>query len=388
VLLVLLALVAPVVFANDFLIFEDQQGRFSPAEMLAQSDDAFKKLDSHFVGYSASTWWLKIPRSDAGKYLHFKETNTTHVDLFYSDSSGIRVVENGYSVPVSERNIAALPLVFDISKIESQWIYLRVKSTYVIYLDLEQLNETQFQVLTMKRSALVGLAFGALMLLSLYNAMLWINTRDRIYGYYLVYSFGTVIYTSAMLGLFTLSESLSHLSVAFYVFGGLPTYIGGFLLMRELFASLRSRVIERCANAGIWIATATVAVGLAVSDAFGLKLYAHYGIGFVEAGLLITILVIAWRADHPYARPMALGWMIWIAGTIFLMGHFLGFGGFEAKYVIVFASLAEGVIFSIVLAVRHKKKWSKMCLPRGGYHSRPKPNSRLRGNMRRSCRSW
>jgi len=352
--LLLFVLVTPVVFAGDLLIFEDQEGRFSPEQILAQSDELFVKRDSHFVGYSPSTWWLKIRKSDVSKYLHFKESNTTHVDLVYSDSSGIKVVESGYSVPVSERDIAALPFLFNISKIDAQWFYLRIKSTYVIYLEVEQLNETQYQVLTMKHSVFVGMAFGALLLLSLYNAMLWINTKDRMYGYYLIYSFGTVILSSAMLGLFTLSESLSHLSVALYVFGGMPIYVGSFLLMKEIFAHLRSRVIEHCSNAGIWLAIVTVTGGLAVSDAFALKLYAYYGIGIVVSVLLISILVIALRADHPFARPMALGWMIWVAGTFVLMGHLLGFGGYEAKYVLVMASLAEGIIFSIVLAVRHK----------------------------------
>jgi len=345
----------PLAKAETPLAFEDKTGSLSPEQVTSESDTLFTPLETSRIGFSESTWWLKIRKNDAQRYLQYLDFSTTQVDLYYFDSGDLKVLRNGYSVPVSERNVVTIPLIFDLSNIDARWLYLRVKSTFTIHLEVDQLDELQYQDVLIKYSGLVGLVIGALLFLSLYNTVLWIKIRDRIYGYYLIYSFGTLLYISAKLGLFSLIEALSHLSIVIYFLGGVATYIGGFLLMKEGFVSLRSRVIERCVNVGIFIPLATMALGLTVSDSFGFELYAQYGVGFAVTALLITILVIAWRAGHPYARPIAFGWAIWVVGSLFFMAYLNAALGIEAKYALAIASLLEGTIFSMVLALRQKQ---------------------------------
>jgi len=282
----------PLAKAEIPLAFEDKTGSLSPEQVMSESDTLFTPLETSRIGFSDSAWWLKIRNSDAQRYLQYLDVSTTKVDLYYLDSGDLKVLRNGYSVPVSKRDVSTIPLIFDLSNIDARWLYLRVESTFTIHLEVDQLDELQYQDALMKYSGLVGLVIGALFLLSLYNTMLWINIRDRMYGYYLIYSFGTLLYISAKLGLFSLIEALSHLSIVIYFLGGVATYTGGFLLMKEGFASLRSRVIERCVNVGVVIPTATMAIGLIVSDSFGFELYGQYGIGFVVTALLVTILVV------------------------------------------------------------------------------------------------
>lgn len=254
-----------------------------------------------------------------------------------------------------------LPFAFEFSCLAGQQLtlYLRVHSTGVLLLPLKIWQLQAYEQMSLHRNLFLGIFFGVLIAMCLYNASLSFFTQDNSYTYYAVYVVSVLLYCLSMTGMgaaylwpgnlwlnghaYGLFSSFSFLMATLFIrnFLRLGT-IGGWLLqlnnifavfwtaMTILYAGYNGRGMIYCENVGAILSCA--------------------------AGLVTTITL--WRKGSVAAKYMTIAWTLLILATFVLM---LGLSGVVTYQPIIQHSqnigfILELFLLSLALADRIKRE--------------------------------
>lgn len=114
----------------------------TPQEALQQNFNAFPEK-AKSLGFRTETFWIRLdissPLKDTPTYIVFLNSVASSCELFvFKNDQIIRNEKTGYNVPIVDRPIKTLPLLFDISKDINQTTYLiKVNSINPMYLSFE-----------------------------------------------------------------------------------------------------------------------------------------------------------------------------------------------------------------------------------------------------------
>ena len=238
-------------------------------------------------------------------------------------------------------------------------MYLRVHSTGVLLLPLKIWQQQAYEKMGLSRNLFLGIFFGFLIAMCLYNASLSFFTQDNSYTYYAVYVLSVMLYCLSMTGVgavylwqgnawlnghaYGLFSSFSFLMATLFIrrFLRLPK-VGGWLLfmsnffavfwifMTILFAVYHGRWMITCENVGAILSCL--------------------------AGLVTTITL--WRKGSVAAKYMTIAWTLLILATFVLM---LGLAGAVTYQPIIQHSqnigfILELFLLSLALADRIKRE--------------------------------
>lgn len=153
----------------------------SPQQVIQKADTLFEQSQRSNVGYSESTWWLRITpgvMSSADQtYVRLVAPLLRSVDAFWIDASGeLQQSENGYAVPASDRDIYSSNIIFEMPD-ASDWnsgrsLYVRIQSRHFIDLDYELLNTSGLYQFLLFDVVLHGSIAAGILLLLIYNLFL------------------------------------------------------------------------------------------------------------------------------------------------------------------------------------------------------------------------
>jgi len=283
-----------------------------------------------------------------------------HLMELYVEDGGTMHDNSGAikSVPPKKNR---LPFAFEFPCLANQQLtlYLRVHSTGVLLLPLKIWQQQAYEKMGLSRNLFLGMFFGFLMAMCLYNASLSFFTQDDSYTYYAVYVLSVMLYCVSMTGVGTaylwqgnawlnghsygLFSSFSFLMATLFIrrFLRLPK-VGGWLLglsnffavfwtlMTILYGVYHGRWMISCENIGAILSCA--------------------------AGLVITITL--WRRGSIAAKYMTIAWTLLILATFVLM---LGLAGIVTYQPIIQHSqnigfILELFLLSLALADRIKRE--------------------------------
>ena len=140
-------------------------------------------------GFSRSTYWLALPVQFAadGPSLWLLEVgfpSLDHVDVFTPRTKGgFYKQTSGDLLPFASRPYAHRNLVFPISLDPgvTQTVYLRVASSGSLTIPLTLWQPAALHERDLKSYGLLGLYYGALLALLIYNLLLYVTLRDRVF---------------------------------------------------------------------------------------------------------------------------------------------------------------------------------------------------------------
>jgi len=174
-------------------VLEDKKSNFSKGEILSgERDKEFVSLPSPNLGFSTSTFWVRIPiiNPTEKSISWILEYDFPLMDLLELYEFG-EVLKNPISCgdlspfqdrPLEYRN-PAFPLE---SPPNSQSVfYLKVKSLSTIPLLLDAHTNREFYSKVSREQFLFGLFYGAMVVMIFYNAFVFFSTKDLAYGSYI-----------------------------------------------------------------------------------------------------------------------------------------------------------------------------------------------------------
>ena len=236
-------------------LLEDPGGRMGLAEILAPAGQAgFRPIegDRIEIGFSDSAWWgrLKIPPDAAGRpfdLLEFTKPALSHIDVYFPIDETPhapprwRKVSGGEFVPASQRPIAFRCPVFAIAPDTppGALIYFRVKSLVSINTKLVCWRTADFLGATFYDNMAFGAIYGALLAMGLYNLILFLSLRDKVYLFYVAYDFSIICYLASVYGhIAFLPHAATLLGPSTYLILSAVGLIAGILFVRA-FLSIR-----------------------------------------------------------------------------------------------------------------------------------------------------
>nr|WP_321401675.1 diguanylate cyclase [uncultured Desulfobacter sp.] len=281
------------------------------------------------------------------------------MELYVQDGDvGHNTLDAIKSVPPQKNR---LPFAFEFPCLANQQLtlYLRVHSTGVLLLPLKIWQRQAYEKMGLFRNLFLGMFFGFLIAMCLYNASLSFFTQDDSYTYYAVYVLSVMLYCLAMTGVgaaylwqgnawlkghsYGLFSSFSFLMATLFIrrflrlskvggwLFGLSNFFAVFwILMTGLYAVYHGRWMIFCENIGAILSCVV--------------------------GLVTTITL--WRKGSMAAKYMTIAWTLLILATFVLM---LGLAGVITYHPIIQHSqnigfILELFLLSLALADRIKRE--------------------------------
>lgn len=195
---------------QHYLIFEDKSTTLELKDILSKKNQKeFRLLNgaSSGFGLSKSDFWIKLPLHNPKKdvlqrLLYFEYPLLDEVTLYTKNSDGsYEKTVSGDSIPISLHQKKDENILFSLSlKPQTKKVfYIHIKSKSSMDLRLLLLDEAQYYKKTAEKNTIIGLFYGAALIMILYNLFIYFAIRDKAYLYYVVFQ------TVGILTLFSLS---------------------------------------------------------------------------------------------------------------------------------------------------------------------------------------
>ncbi|VVM79076.1 Sensor histidine kinase RcsC [Pseudomonas fluorescens] len=351
-------------------VFEDPSGQASIADVRAQAAAGNFKLHDKATlnaGYSRSAYWLKID-------LHYRPSNPAaqrtwllelayppldHLDLYMPDANGdYRLVrQTGDALPFASREIRQNNYLFDLSfkPDQQQTVYLRLASEGSIQAPVTLWSSTAYLEDQPVRLYVLGIIYGVLLGMVVYNLFIYLSVRDTSYLYYIFYI--------ASFGLYQLSVNGAAVEYfwpdnPWWANAATPFFIG----CAGLFGSQFARSFLQTKNHSRWldrllialIAFGALVVGLSLMTSYALSLRLATILALTFTVVIFAAGILAWWRGLRVARYFIIAWSAFLLGGIVNTLMVLGLlpNVFLTMYASQIGSAIEVALLSLALADR------------------------------------
>ncbi|WP_248743672.1 MULTISPECIES: hybrid sensor histidine kinase/response regulator [unclassified Pseudomonas] len=351
-------------------VFEDPSGQASIADVRAQAAAGqFKKHDKATLnaGYSRSAFWLKID-------LHYRPSNPAaqrtwllelayppldHLDLYLPDAAGdYRLVrQTGDALPFASREIRQNNYLFNLTfkPDQQQTVYLRLSSEGSIQAPVTLWSSTAYLEDQPVRLYVLGLIYGVLLGMLVYNLFIYLSVRDTSYLYYIFYigSFGLYqlsVNGAAVEYFWPDNPWWTNASTPFFI--GCAGLFGSQFARSFLQTKNHSRWLDRLLIALIVFGALVIGLSLMTSYALALRLATTLALTFTV--VIFAAGILAWWRGLRVARYFIIAWSAFLLGGIVNTMMVLGFlpNVFLTMYASQIGSAIEVALLSLALADR------------------------------------
>ncbi|WP_044872277.1 hybrid sensor histidine kinase/response regulator [Pseudomonas sp. LFM046] len=351
-------------------VFEDVRGDASIEDITSPAlDGIFRRNEKPVLnaGYSRSVFWLRVdldyrPRVQGGVQdwlLELAYPPLDHLDLYVPDGQGGYVLaqRTGDALPFSSRQIKQNNYVFDLAlqPNQPQRIYLRLQSEGSIQAPLTLWLPQAFLEEQPERIYVLGIIYGVLLVMLIYNLFIFLSVRDTSYLYYILYI--------GSFGLYQISVNGAGIQYfwpdnPWWANAATPFLIGS----AALFGCQFSRSFLHTADHSPWMDRALLglmAVGgltmiLALTVSYGLALRLATSLALIFTVVIFSAGVLAWLRGMRVARYFIIAWSAFLLGgainTLMVLGYLPN--GFFTMYASQIGSALEVGLLSLALADR------------------------------------
>ena len=351
-------------------VFEDVSGEATIADVtspaLAGNFKSHHK-DTLNAGYSHSAFWLKVdldyrpgnPAAQRAWLLELAYPPLDHLDLYLPDeNAGYRLAgRTGDALPFDRRQIRQNNYLFDLSfaPSEHKTLYLRLQSEGSIQAPLTLWSSTAYLEAQPLRLYVLGLIYGVLLGMLVYNLFIYLSVRDTSYLYYIFYI--------ASFGLYQLSVNGAAVEYfwpnnPWWANASTPFFIAAAALFGSQFArsflqtSSHSRWVDRLLLVLIGCSAVVLALSLMTSYALALRLAT--GLALVFTVVIFISGIVAWCRGLRVARYFIIAWSAFLFGgvvnTLMVLGYLPNV--FLTMYASQIGSAIEVALLSLALADR------------------------------------
>ncbi|MBM7061422.1 response regulator [Pseudomonas sp. UL073] len=351
-------------------VFEDVRGAATIEEILSPALQAsFRRSERDVLnaGYSRSVFWLRLdltyrPQQAQGQQswlLELAYPPLDHVDLYLPDGQGgFRLAQStGDALPFASRQIRQNNYLFDLALQpgQPQRVYLRLQSQGSIQAPLSLWSPTAYLETQPGRIYVLGIIYGVLLVMLIYNLFIYVSVRDTSYLYYILYI--------ASFGLYQVSVNGAGIeyfwpSNPWWANAATPFLIGS----AALFGSQFARSFLHTAEHSPWVDRSLLGMMALGALAMLLALTASYDLSLrwaTSVALLFTVVISlagisAWRRGMRVARYFIIAWSAFLLGGIINTLMVLGYlpNMFLTMYASQIGSAIEVGLLSLALADR------------------------------------
>lgn len=312
-------------------------------------------------GMSSSTFWLKVDVKNETRekdyVLQIAQPILDYVEFFNKTDTGFVSVDLGEHRTFKERLYydPNYLFVFEIEPGSSKTLYIKVQARENVQVPMLIGSRQAMLALTKKKDVFSGIYLGIMLVMLLYNAFIYISTRDRSYFYYVVYLLFVILTQSSIHG-----YSFQYLwpnfpAIAAYNSFVFPSLVGitGMQFMRVF---LHTRRHSKHFDKIFYGITVGYLIGTLLSF-FGAFVVSFILIEVCAVVVSVSMMVLAIRISRTGDRPaffFSIAWAVFLFGVaLYVMKDFgvLPYNNFT-YYMMPVGSAIEVMLLSFALADR------------------------------------
>lgn len=336
----------------DDLAAAEQQARFQPANGRAS------------VGQSRNPWWIKLTlqrdmRAPARWVLEVGSVTQLDLQLYLPDGhDGWQLRQSGERVPYTEsRDHPYRRMVFDLPTLSDQptIFYLRALDPAGNSFPLRIWQLDDLTQLAARENLALGVIYGVVFALLLYNLFILISLRDRAYFWYVLTTAFALLFIMSMTGHGAQYLWPNHAVPAWLDRITLPS-LWGLFASRFTQTLLQTRIYVRWAHHLLNMACVIYLIAI-VLNLFDQRLLAAWAIALLSLTSIPAALgsaAIRWRQGFFPAQLYLYGYGLVLGSVAILLLRTTGVlqpAEWNA-YVFPLAVAAESILFSFALAYR------------------------------------
>ena len=383
VFLFILALVPALAVAVDL----DEETRHLPLGSLMQvfedphgetriEDIASPAFESRFqphqgavfnAGYSRSAHWVRVdlnyrPQASQEARRWLLEVAYPPLDslqLYLADGNGgYRLArDTGDTMPWASREIRQGNYLFEIElpANQPQRVYLRVQSEGSIQVPLSLWSQHAYLEAQPGRIYVLGMIYGVLLAMLVYNLFIYISIRDPSYLYYILYIAAFGLYQVSVNGAgvqFLWPDRTWWANAATPLLIGAPGLFGCLFTRSFLRTAEHSRWMDRLLR--LIIGFSVVVMVLALTTDYGLSLRLATALALLFTLAVFAAGILAWLRGMRVARYFIIAWSALLIGgqinTLMVLGYLPH--NFLTMYASQLGAALEVVLLSMALADR------------------------------------
>ena len=351
----------------DFVVshFEDPGGTLSKAEVESKPFQRMRTTSPNFRA-SSSAHWFRLEFRDISRWdwLEVDYAQLDRITVFHQTAQGLYHAVVGDSFPFRQRLLPFPTFYFPLSKPrknredadpEVGRVLVQVKTSGPIMVPFRVHTEAQLRGSVADRNLLFGSYFGLLLIMALYNLLLYFSIKDRAFLSYAFYV------TFLMLGIISLEGyGFAYLwpDAVWWQNRSFTATVGVSYFFAVRF-SRRFLALEQYAKR---LNRALGAIGFVILAIEMVPLFGPYRLGstlvnlavFAAALLLLAAGIFSARAGHKPALIFLVAWSVLLAGTIVQTLAFTGFLPPDVKYTVYAGSALEALLISLGLGYRFR----------------------------------
>ncbi|NWB94114.1 hybrid sensor histidine kinase/response regulator [Pseudomonas agarici] len=351
-------------------VFEDASGQADIADISAPAKAGqFRRHDKDTLngGYSRSAFWLKVDltykpkKTDAQRtwLLEMAYPPMDHIDLYLPDVDGeYRLAQRtGDELPFASRSIKQNNYLFELNFApgESKTVYLRLQTEGSVQAPLSLWSSQAYLEEQPVRLYALGLIYGVLLGMLVYNLFIYLSVRDTSYLYYIFYiaSFGFYqlsVNGAAVQYFWPNNPWWANAATPFLI--GCAGLFGCQFARSFLHTAAHSRWLDRLLLLLMAFGALVMALSLMTGYALALRLATALALAFT-----VTIFyagISAWRHGQRAARYFIIAWSAFLLGglvnTLMVLGYLPNV--FLTMYASQIGSALEVGLLSMALADR------------------------------------
>jgi diguanylate cyclase (GGDEF)-like protein len=334
-------------------------------ESILAADTPWKPLGAASVnlGFSRSSFWFTTtiaagPDSPSELMLEQRYALMDEMDVHWHCDSGMQAhFSAGDSLPWSARPFPHPGFVFPLilPPGDTCRLLIRARNTEAMELPLVLWKKSSFHDEDRQRTLVDGVFFGVLLVMALYNFVLWLSVREDSYLYYAGFVLMLNLFFASQLG-YLYQWTLGYFPYWHYL--SVPLIIIGADVFGSLFYLRFLRLRERMPRLA-WIIYVTL-VATVMSGLLSLMLDYQTLIalvlaitGFNSLAGIVAAVYLSGQGSRP-AQFLVMGWLAFIVCVIIMVLTKFGamHSDFISEYGMRLGAAIEVVIFSFALSLR------------------------------------
>ncbi len=319
------------------------------------------------AGYSSSVFWLKVdlrylaPASSPPRQwlLELAYPPLDELELYLPDAQGrLRLAQRtGDTLPYASRPIRQDNYLFELPLRPGQAtsVYLRLRSQGSLQAPLTLWSAQAYLEAQPARLYVLGMIYGVLLVMLVYNLFIYLGVRDISYLYYILYIASFGLYQVSVNG-----AGVAYLwpDSPWWANAATPLFIGAACLFGSQFArhflqtARLGRGLDRLLQA--LMAAGALVVALAVTLPYGIALRMATLLALLFSVSLFGAGLYAWRRGVRVARYFLIAWSAFLLGGVINILMVLGYlpNLFITMYASQIGSALEMALLSLALADR------------------------------------
>jgi serine phosphatase RsbU (regulator of sigma subunit) len=173
--------------------FEDKTNSLTINDV-AKKDFKFQQ-GNKLIGDPRSTYWIKLAiKGDTSLtkkwVLEIYNVHIDHISLFKPQKKGSFIEsKTGYNLPFDQREYKTINFVFDIDVNSNNinYYYFKIKSDNPAWLETHLRTNNYYTYYAVSEYYLLGLFYGIILIMAVYNLLIFFSTKEVVYIYYLLY---------------------------------------------------------------------------------------------------------------------------------------------------------------------------------------------------------